>query len=105
MIRHCVFIRFRSDVPETEREGIRAEIRALKAAVPGFLAVHIGRNVSPEAGMDKGYSEGFVIDFDGPASRDAYLVHPDHVKAGGRLVAAAEGGVDGIFVYDIEVAG
>lgn len=105
MIRHCVFIRFRSDVPETEREGIWADIRALEAVVPGFLAAHVGGNVSPETGMDKGYSEGFVIDFDGPASRDAYLVHPDHVKAGGRIVAAAEGGVDGILVYDIEVVG
>ena len=104
MIRHCVFIRFRAEVPQSERDGIWSDIRALKAAVPGFLAVHVGANVSPEAGMDKGFSEGFVIDFDGPAARDVYLVHPDHEKAGRRIVAAAEGGVAGILVYDIEAA-
>ena len=102
MIRHCVFIRFRADVPQTERDGIWADIRALKAVVPGYLAVHVGANVSPEAGMDKGYAEGFIIDFDGAAARDAYLVHPDHEKAGSRIVAAAEGGIAGILVFDIE---
>jgi hypothetical protein len=103
MIRHCVFIRFRADVSQAEKDGIWADIRALKAMVPGYLAAYVGNNVSPETGMDKGFSEGFVIDFEGSAARDAYLVHPDHEKAGGRIVAAAEGGVAGIFVYDIEV--
>ena len=105
MIRHCVFIRFRADVPQAEKAGIWADIRAIEAAVPGFLAVHIGVNVSPETGMDKGFSEGFILDFDSPVARDAYLVHPDHQKAGGRIVAAAEGGVAGILVYDIEIPG
>lgn len=105
MIRHCVFIRFRADVPQSEKDGIWADIKALKAVVPGYLSVDIGANVSPETGMDKGYAEGFIIQFDGAAARDAYLVHPDHQKAGGRIVAASEGGVDGILVYDIEVAG
>ena len=104
MIRHCVFIRFRAGVPQSEKDGIWADIRALKAVVPGYLAVHVGANVSPETGMDKGYSEGFIIDFGSPAARDAYLVHPDHEKAGARIVAAAVGGVTGILVYDIEVA-
>lgn len=80
------------------------DIRSLKSVVPGILAVHIGGNVSPETGMDKGYSSGFIADFDGPMSRDAYLVHPDHQKAGARLVDLAEGGVDGILVYDLEIA-
>ena len=103
MIRHCVFIRFRADVSQPEKEGIWADIRALRAVVPGYLAAYIGNNVSPETGMDKGFSEGFIIDFEGSAARDAYLVHPDHEKAGARIVAAAEGGVAGILVYDIEV--
>lgn len=104
MIRHCVFIRFRADVPQSEKDGIWADIRALKQVVPGYLTVNFGSNVSPDTGMDKGFSEGFIIDFDGPASRDAYLVHPDHQKAGARIVAAAEGGVAGIMGYDIEAA-
>lgn len=103
MIRHCVFIRFKADTTESEKSAIFAEIAALKSKLPGFLAAHIGANVSPEAGMDKGYSDGFIVDFDGPAARDAYLADPEHQKTGAKIVAAAEGGIEGILVYDIEV--
>jgi hypothetical protein len=101
MIRHCVFIRFRADVAQSEKDGIWADIRALKAVIPGFLEAYIKPNSSPETGLDKGHSEGFILDFTDAAARDAYLVHPDHKAAGGRIVAAAEGGIDGIFVYDL----
>jgi hypothetical protein len=102
MIRHCVFLRFRSDLPQAEKDGIWADLAALKTMISGFVALHIGPNVSPE-GLGKGFAEGFIIDFDGPAARDAYLVHPDHVKLGGRIVAALEGGVEGVLVYDLEI--
>lgn len=105
MIRHCVFIRFRPEVSAAERNALFDAIAALKDRLPGIVAVHVGANVSPEAGMDKGYSDGFVVDFDGAAARDAYLEDADHRAVGARLVAAAEGGVDGILVYDIETAG
>ena len=36
MIRHCVFVRFRDDVPETERTAIHADLEALRAAVDGM---------------------------------------------------------------------
>ena len=89
MIRHCVFLRFRNDVPQAEKDGIWADLAALKPLIKGFLLHHIGANVSPE-GLGKGFAEGFIIDFDGPAARDAYLVHPDHVKLGGRIVSSRE---------------
>ncbi|MDB5556776.1 MAG: hypothetical protein JWL86_6760 [Rhizobium sp.] len=44
----------------------------------GFRVADIGVNVSPETGMDKGYSEGFISDFESAAARDAYLIHPEH---------------------------
>lgn len=103
MIRHCVFIRFRPEISANEREALMADIAALKDKLPGILAVHIGANVSPETGMDKGYSDGFIVDFDGPAARDAYLADEGHGKVGAKLVAASVGGVEGILVYDIEV--
>ncbi|CAN7489472.1 Dabb family protein [Rhizobium sp. LjRoot98] len=104
MIRHCVFIRFQSAVADSERQSILSDIAALQALVPGYLSFTAGPNVSPE-GLGKGYNSGFIIDFADAAARDAYLVHPAHEKAGGRIVAATEGGVDGVFVYDFEIAG
>lgn len=104
MIRHCVFIRFRPEITEEEKVAIFDEIVALKARLRGFLAAHVGANVSPEVGMDKGFGEGFIVDFADAAARDAYLEDEAHRKTGAKIVAAAEGGVAGIFVYDLEIA-
>ncbi len=104
MIRHCVFIRFKDSISAEERASILADIPALQPLIPGYLAVDIGPNVSPE-GLGRGYSAGFIVDFADAGARDAYLVHPAHQAAGGRIVAAAEGGIDGIFVYDFDIAG
>lgn len=103
MIRHCVFIRYRAETSAGQKAEIYREISALKGRLPGLLAVHAGDNVSPETGMDKGYSEGFIVDFDGPAARDAYLADPEHRATGAKIVAAAEGGIAGIFVYDLAI--
>ncbi|OLP53113.1 stress responsive protein [Rhizobium rhizosphaerae] len=105
MIRHCVFIRYSASVAAEEKAAILAGIEGLKAHVDGMLTVQSGPNVSPETGMDKGYSEGFIIDFADAAARDRYLVHPLHQALGARIVAAATGGVEGVFVYDLEIAG
>lgn len=105
MIRHCVFIRFRPEISADEKASIFAEITALKTRLPGLLATYAGANASPEVGMDKGYSEGFIVDFADAVARDAYLEDPEHRQTGAKIVAAAQGGIDGIFVYDLEITG
>ncbi|MFK8083458.1 MAG: Dabb family protein [Granulosicoccus sp.] len=103
MIRHCVFIRFK---PETSRERIAelfGEIDALKDHLEGIQAVHVGANVSPETGMDKDYSNGFIVDFDNAQSRDRYLEDSKHQSTGAKLVEAALNGLEGILVYDLEI--
>ena len=101
MIRHIVLARFRTDVPDAERQAIFDELAGLQSvvAIKHFAA---GANVSPEP-LSKGYTHGFTIDFEDASARDAYLVHPAHQAAGGRLVAAAEGGVEGVLVLDFEI--
>lgn len=102
MIRHCVFIRFKPTISAAYKAELFDEIDALKTRLPGMVGVHLGVNVSPETGMDKGYSDGFIVDFADGFARDAYLEDPEHRETGARLVAAAEGGVDGILVFDLE---
>jgi len=102
MIRHCVLVRFRADVTDQARAAIYAELESLREVVPGFLAMSFGPNSSPE-GLDQGFADGFTMDFVDEAARDAYLVHPDHKAAGGKLVAALEGGRDGLIVFDMVV--
>ncbi len=102
MIRHCVFIRFKPTISAAAKSEIFDEIAALKGRIAGLLAVHVGTNVSPETGMDKGFSDGFIVDFDDSFARDAYLVDAEHQKVGAKIVAAALDGANGVLVYDLE---
>ena len=103
MIRHCVFIRFLPNVTDDVVTGLMREIADLGGHLPGIVKMHFGANVSPEAGMDKGFSRGFMIDFESESDRDAYLIDDGHQAVGTKLVAAAVDGIEGIFVYDIEI--
>ncbi|BCG86011.1 MULTISPECIES: Dabb family protein [unclassified Mesorhizobium] len=102
MIRHCVFVRFRDDVPDSERAAIHADLEALRQVIDGMDTVHFSANVSPEP-FARGFNHGFTIDFRDAAARDAYLVHEAHQRAGARLVAALEGGTDGLMVFDLDL--
>lgn len=102
MIRHCVFVRFRSDAPDSERAAIHADLEALRQVIDGMDAVHFSANVNPEP-FARGFGHGFTIDFRDAAARDAYLVHEAHQRAGARLVAALEGGTDGLMVFDLDL--
>jgi hypothetical protein len=103
MIRHCVFIKFKSEISDTEKQTLYSELEALGAILPGIVKFDAMANSSPEIGMDKGFSDGFIIDFDTPKSRNIYLEAPEHKAVGAKLVAASQGGAEGILVYDMEI--
>ncbi|HLQ20397.1 MAG TPA: Dabb family protein [Tabrizicola sp.] len=98
MIRHIVLLKARPEVTEAHIAGIFADLHALD--LPGLLAIHSGRSESPEQ-IERGYLHGFTIDFADWDALAAYQAHPDHKRAGAALVAAAQGGLDGILVFDL----
>lgn len=102
MIRHCVFVKFRSDVSAGERADIYAGLNALVGQIDGLLSANFGANVSPE-GLSQGFNDGFTMDLADAAARDRYLDDPSHKAAGSRLFAALEGGRDGLIVFDMEI--
>ncbi|TIM27061.1 MAG: Dabb family protein [Mesorhizobium sp.] len=102
MIRHCVFVRFRNDVTDEERAAIHADLEALRSVIDGMAKVEFSANTSPEP-FARGFTHGFTIDFSDAAACDAYLVHEAHSRAGARLVAALEGGTDGLMVFDLKI--
>ena len=101
-IRHVVLCRFAASVSDTERQAVFDQLAALRGHLAGITAMSFGANVSPE-GLGQGFAHGFSIDFVDAAARDAYLADEAHGRAGARLVAALEGGLDGLIVFDIEV--
>jgi hypothetical protein len=99
MIRHVVLCRFRQDA---DVAAVFAAIASLQQKIPGILAVTCGKDNSPE-GLQKGFTHGFTVDFVDQAARDNYLPHPDHQVVGKIVVAALDGGLDGLTVLDWEV--
>jgi hypothetical protein len=103
MIRHIVLIRFQAVVTEARIAELFAELHQIRDKIPGTLAITSGKSESPEQ-IERGYMHGFVVDFADWAALQAYQVHPDHKRLGAGLVAAAEGGIAGILVFDLPVA-
>lgn len=104
MIRHIVLVRFQPAVSDDRIAALFDELHQIKAKVPGLLAITSGKSESPEQ-LERGYMHGFVVDFTGWAALQAYQDHPDHKRLGAALVAAAQGGIDGILVLDLDVPG
>lgn len=101
MIRHVVLIRFRPDVTGALAEALLAPLAELSARL-GFT-VTWGRSESPER-IERGYIHGFVADFADWAALAAYQADAGHKAFGAGLVAHAEGGLDGILVFDLATA-
>ena len=100
MVRHIVLIRFRADVAEQEIENLFGELHRIKGEFEGLVELSSGRSESPE-NIERGYMHGFVIDFRGWDALQAYQEHPLHKAFGGRAVELAEGGLDGVLVFDL----
>jgi hypothetical protein len=102
MIRHIVLIRFRPEVTEETIATIFAELGRIRQLLPGIRSITAGRSESPEK-IERGFMHGFVVDFDDWAALQAYQDHPEHKAVGASLVAHAQGGLDGILVFDLPV--
>ena len=100
MIRHIVLLKARPEVTEAEIQTIFADLHAIRTRLPDILAIHSGRSESPEQ-IERGYLHGFTADFADWEALAAYQSHPDHKRVGAALVAAAQGGIDGLLVFDL----
>lgn len=101
MIRHIVLLKARPEVTEAHIAAIFADLHRLE--LPGLLAIRSGRSESPEQ-IERGYLHGFTVDFTDWQALAAYQDHPDHKRVGAALVAAAQGGIDGLLVFDLPCA-
>jgi len=103
MIRHMVLLRFSAATSDTHKAEIYATLAALSGHVEGILDFQTRANVSTETPVVHGFRDLFWFDFRDAVVRDAYLADAAHKAAGSRLVAALEGGRDGLVVCDFEL--
>ena len=78
-VRHILLIRFRPEMTAAQFDEIIRRFRGMAEKMPGTLSFEYGPNNSPE-GKDLGVTHGIIITFVDVAARDAYLVHPEHIR-------------------------
>lgn len=103
MIRHIVALHYKADTPEAVKQGIYDDLATMDQRLDGIADFQVRANVSPEEPVVRGFKDLFWFDFRDASVRDSYLVDEVHQAIGARIVAATEGGVDGVFVMDFEV--
>jgi len=99
MTRHFGVFQFKNDVSKAQIEECFTTMQAMVGQIPGLVSMEHGPYKSPE-GMNDGFSHGFIMTFDSPESRDAYLPHPVHEEVKDLVVPRLERVV--VFDFDIQ---
>lgn len=76
-VKHYGVFQFKDHITETQIQDCFTAMHAMVGQIPGLLEMQHGPYDSSE-GMNDGFTHGFIMTFDSPESRDAYLPHPIH---------------------------
>jgi quinol monooxygenase YgiN len=102
MLKHCVFVNFKPEHTQAERDEILAGFAQVGKDVPGMLDYCYGPNRDFE-NKSADYRDGFIVTFEDRAALSAYDSHPMHQDLGSKMVSMCVGGHDGIIVFDLEI--
>ena len=78
-----------------------ADLRRLAGHIAGIVDFQSFANVSVELALVRRFGDLLWFDFRDLGVRDAYLGDAAHQAVGGRIVAALEGGAEGVSVFDL----
>ena len=77
MTRHFGVFQFHPDITENKIQECFSAMAGMVGKIDGLLTFEHGPYKSDE-GLNDGFTHGFIMTFDSPASRDAYLPNPIH---------------------------
>ena len=101
MIKHCVFLNFKSEISESEQFDVFEGLSNLKNQVEGLNDFEYGNNLDFEQ-KSADYNSGFIASFENHQALLKYNENPEHALLGSKLVSMCKGGHTGIIVFDIE---
>jgi hypothetical protein len=99
MTRHFGVFQFKTNITQEQIDESFVALVDLKNKIPGLLSVEHGPYKSDE-GLNDGFTHGFIMTFDSPESRDAYLPHPDHLK----VVDLVQPRLERLVVFDFDIS-
>jgi len=102
MLKHCVFLNFKSEVTESKQFELFKSLSSLKQKIDGLVGFDYGNNLDFEQKSSE-YNSGFIASFDSHKALLEYNEHPEHILLGSKLVSMCKGGHQGIIVFDIEI--
>lgn len=98
MTRHYGMFQFKEGVSNADIENCFVTMKAMVGRIPGLLDMEYGSYDSSE-GLNDGFTHGFIMTFDSPASREAYLPHPIHEEVKTLVIPKLER----VVVFDFNV--
>jgi hypothetical protein len=96
MLKHVVFMKFKSTATEAEIAELEQALAALPAAIPEIKGYEFGRDVVKS---ERSYDFALVSTFENLDSLQRYQIHPDHVVVLGKVKKLC----DSILAVDFEV--
>ncbi|MBC6999832.1 Dabb family protein [Cytophaga sp. FL35] len=98
MTRHYGMFQFKEEITQAQVDNCFAVMKDMVGKIPGLLKMEHGQYDSTE-GMNDGFTHGFIMTFDSPESREAYLPHPIHEEVKAFVVPKLER----VVVFDFNV--
>lgn len=89
MVRHYGVFKFNPAISEEQIAECFHTMQGMVNNIPGLLAMEYGPYNSSE-GLNEDFTHGFIMTFDSPESRDAYLPHPLHEQVKNLVVPRLE---------------
>jgi len=96
-VQHMVLVKYKPETSDAMIATFSAELFALKESIPGIRYFRGGPYASPE-GLNRGLSHGYLVTFESPQARDAYLPHPEHERVKNLVLPH----VEDVVVFDFE---
>ena len=78
-VKHFGVFQFKDGVSPVQIDECFSSMRGMVGSIPGLLDFSCGPYDSAE-GLNDGYTHGFIMTFDSPEARDAYLPHEHHER-------------------------
>lgn len=99
MVRHFGVFKFKDSVTDKKIAECFRTMENMVGQIPGLLSMEYGSYESSE-GLNNEFTHGFIMTFDSPASRDAYLPHEIHENVKRFVVPNLER----VIVFDFQVS-
>jgi len=96
--RHFGVFQFKPEITPAQIDECFAAMQDMVGKIDGLLSMENGPYKSDE-GLNDEFTHGFIMTFDSPEARDAYLPHPVHQK----VVDLVQPKLERLVVFDFDV--